>query len=75
MLASIPSPHTGVVHLGPLTLHMYGLTLLVAILACVWLTGNSAEIRPLRHDRCCPVLFEGPGKDWNKDHIGSAVRG
>jgi prolipoprotein diacylglyceryl transferase len=40
MIASIPSPHTGVVHLGPLTLHMYGLTLLVAILACVWLTGR-----------------------------------
>ena len=29
LLAYIPSPHTGVVHLGPLTLHMYGLTLLV----------------------------------------------
>jgi prolipoprotein diacylglyceryl transferase len=40
MLASIPSPHTGVVHLGPLQLHMYGLTLLVAILACIWLTGR-----------------------------------
>ena len=40
MLAFIPSPHTGVVHLGPLQLHMYGLTLLVAILACVWLTGH-----------------------------------
>ncbi len=40
MLFSIPSPHTGVVHLGPLQLHMYGLTLLVAILACVWLTGH-----------------------------------
>ncbi len=39
MLFSIPSPHTGVVHLGPLQLHMYGLTLLVAILACIWLTG------------------------------------
>ncbi|NUR75430.1 MAG: prolipoprotein diacylglyceryl transferase [Thermoleophilia bacterium] len=39
-LASIPSPHTGVVHLGPLQLHMYGLTLLVAILACIWLTGK-----------------------------------
>ena len=33
MLAFIPSPHTGAVDLGPLTLHMYGLTLLVAILA------------------------------------------
>ena len=40
MLFSIPSPHTGVVHLGPLQLHMYGLTLLVAILACMWLTGD-----------------------------------
>jgi len=40
VLSFIPSPHTGVVHLGPLQLHMYGLTLLVAILACVWLTGH-----------------------------------
>ncbi|HZU21087.1 MAG TPA: prolipoprotein diacylglyceryl transferase [Gaiellaceae bacterium] len=40
MLAYIPSPHTGVVHLGPLQLHMYGLTLLVAIVLCIWLTGR-----------------------------------
>jgi len=40
VLAYIPSPHTGVVHIGPLQLHMYGLTLLVAILACIWLTGR-----------------------------------
>ena len=40
MIASIPSPHSGVVSLGPLTLHMYGLTLLVAILLCIWLTGR-----------------------------------
>jgi prolipoprotein diacylglyceryl transferase len=40
LLASIPSPHTGVVHVGPVQLHMYGLTLLVAILACIWLTGR-----------------------------------
>jgi prolipoprotein diacylglyceryl transferase len=39
VLSYIPSPHTGVVHVGPLQLHMYGLTLLVAILACIWLTG------------------------------------
>jgi prolipoprotein diacylglyceryl transferase len=38
-LASIPSPHSGVIDLGPLHIHMYGLTLLVAIAACVWLTG------------------------------------
>jgi prolipoprotein diacylglyceryl transferase len=40
LLASIPSPSTGVVHVGPLTLHLYGLTLLVAILAAIWLTGK-----------------------------------
>ena len=51
----IPSPSSGVVHLGPLTIHLYGLTLLVAILACVWLTTRPLEaggrrLRP-RHPR------------------------
>ena len=40
MIAAIPSPDTGVYHLGPLTLHMYGVMLLLAIAACVWLTGR-----------------------------------
>ena len=40
MLGYIPSPHTGVVDLGPVQLHMYGLTLLVAILAAIGLTGR-----------------------------------
>jgi prolipoprotein diacylglyceryl transferase len=39
MLASIPSPHSGVIHAGPLTIHMYGLMLLIGIAACIWLTG------------------------------------
>jgi prolipoprotein diacylglyceryl transferase len=39
LLASIPSPSDGTFDLGPLTVHMYGLTLLVAILACVCLTA------------------------------------
>ena len=38
-LGYIPSPSSGVVHLGPLTIHLYGVTLLVAILLCVWLTN------------------------------------
>src|SRR5260221_1497438 len=38
LLGYIPSPSSGVVHVGPLSIHLYGLTLLVAILACVWLT-------------------------------------
>jgi prolipoprotein diacylglyceryl transferase len=39
VLASIPSPSTGVYHLGPFTIHMYGVMLLLAIAACIWLTG------------------------------------
>jgi prolipoprotein diacylglyceryl transferase len=39
LLASIPSPGTGTVSLGPLTIHMYGLMLLLAIVACIALTG------------------------------------
>ena len=38
-LAFSPSPGTGTLDLGPLTIHMYGLTLLVAIAACILLTG------------------------------------
>jgi prolipoprotein diacylglyceryl transferase len=39
LLASIPSPSRSTISLGPLTIHMYGLMLLLAIVACVWLTG------------------------------------
>ncbi len=39
-LASIPSPSSGTLDLGPFTVHMYGLTLLVGIAACVWITGR-----------------------------------
>jgi prolipoprotein diacylglyceryl transferase len=38
-LASIPSPDSGVIELGPLTVHMYGLMLLLAIAACILVTG------------------------------------
>src|SRR5262249_54472997 len=38
-----PSPHSGVFHIWRLTIHMYGLTLLVAILAAIWLTGKRWE--------------------------------
>ena len=40
LLASIPSPPTGVYKVGPFTIHMYGVMLLVAIAACIWLTGR-----------------------------------
>ena len=39
-LAYIPSPSNGTFSLGPLTLHMYGVMLLLGIAACIWLTGR-----------------------------------
>jgi prolipoprotein diacylglyceryl transferase len=38
VLASIPSPHTGVFHILGRPIHLYGLMLLLAIVACIWLT-------------------------------------
>ena len=40
VLGYIPSPSNGTFSLGPLTLHMYGVTLLLGIAACIWLTGR-----------------------------------
>ncbi len=40
LLASIPSPSSGALELGPLTVHMYGLMLLAGIAAAIWLTGR-----------------------------------
>ena len=39
-LASIPSPGNGALELGPLTIHMYGLTLLAAIGCAMWIAGT-----------------------------------
>jgi prolipoprotein diacylglyceryl transferase len=39
-LASIPSPGSGTLDLGPLTVHMYGLTLLASIALCTYVTGR-----------------------------------
>jgi prolipoprotein diacylglyceryl transferase len=40
LLASIPSPSSGTLELGPLTIHMYGLMLLAGIAACIYITGR-----------------------------------
>src|SRR6266567_5983721 len=40
VLGYIPSPSSGTFSLGPLTLHMYGVMLLLAIAAAIWLTGR-----------------------------------
>jgi len=39
-LASIPSPDSGTLDVGPFTVHMYGLTLLAAIALCTYVAGR-----------------------------------
>lgn len=39
LLASIPSPSSGDVEIGPVALHAYGVMLLLGIVAATWLTG------------------------------------
>jgi prolipoprotein diacylglyceryl transferase len=46
LLASIPSPSSGAVEVGPLTLHAYGFMLLLAIVAATALTGILWARRP-----------------------------
>jgi prolipoprotein diacylglyceryl transferase len=39
LIATFPSPSTGTIEIGPLSIHMYGITLLVAIVCAIGLTG------------------------------------
>jgi prolipoprotein diacylglyceryl transferase len=40
MLASIPSPSSGTLHLGPLALHAYGVCIALGVVAAVWLADR-----------------------------------
>ena len=42
-LASIPSPSDGVLHLGPVNIHAYGLMIALGVVAGVWLSGRRLE--------------------------------
>jgi prolipoprotein diacylglyceryl transferase len=48
VIASIPSPANGFFEVGPLTIHMYGLMLLLAIAVCILVTGLRWTKRPGR---------------------------
>jgi len=54
VIASIPSPSNGFFEVGPVTIHMYGLTLLLAITVCILVTGLRWTKRPGRE-----------GGDWD----------
>jgi prolipoprotein diacylglyceryl transferase len=48
VIASIPSPANGFFEVGPVTIHMYGLMLLLAIAVCILVTGLRWTKRPGR---------------------------
>ena len=43
-LASIPSPSSGALTIGPLSIHAYGLMIALGVIAAVWLLGRRLEI-------------------------------
>ncbi len=45
LVASIPSPSTGTISIGPLNLRMYGLCIALGVIAAVWLLGRQLERR------------------------------
>jgi prolipoprotein diacylglyceryl transferase len=42
-VASIPSPSSGALTIGPLSIHAYGLMIALGVIAAVWLTGRRLE--------------------------------
>jgi prolipoprotein diacylglyceryl transferase len=43
VVASIPSPSSGALVIGPLSIHAYGLMIALGVIAAVWLTGRRLE--------------------------------
>jgi len=43
MIGSLPSPSDGVLYLGPLPIHAYGLMIALGVVAAVWLSGRRLE--------------------------------
>jgi prolipoprotein diacylglyceryl transferase len=45
IVASIPSPSSGSLNIGPLSIHAYGLMIALGVIAAVWLTGRRLEAK------------------------------
>ena len=45
IVASIPSPSSGALTIGPLSIHAYGLMIALGVIAAVWLTGRRLEAK------------------------------
>ena len=62
LLASIPSPSSNALHIGPLQLRAYGLMIALGVVAAVWLTGRRLEQQGIgtREDMSAIALFAVP---------------
>jgi len=62
VLASIPSPSSGSIHIGSLQLRMYGLMIALGVIAAVWLFGRRLEQKSLgtRDDAASIALWAVP---------------
>ena len=47
VIASLPSPHSGTLNIGPLRIHAYGLMIALGVVAGVWLMGRRFEARKI----------------------------
>jgi prolipoprotein diacylglyceryl transferase len=45
LLGSIPSPSSGQIEIGPLSIHAYGVMIALGVVAAVWLAGRRLEAR------------------------------
>jgi prolipoprotein diacylglyceryl transferase len=79
LIASIPSPSSGALHIGGLQLRMYGLMIALGVIAAVWLFGRRMEQKAIgtRDDAASIALWAVPAgvigarlyhviTDWNR---------
>ena len=61
-VASIPSPSSNAIHIGPLQLRAYGLMIALGVIAAVWLAGRRLEVLHIgtREDMAAIALWAVP---------------
>ena len=73
VIASIPSPSSDALHIGPLSIHAYGLMIALGVIAAVWLLGRRFEAARRRHARD-RQLDRRVGGDRRRDRLPAVPR-